>query len=259
MNELTRIYKNQPVRIMERNGETWFVAKDVATILGYDHAPHMTRRLDKDEKDVLLTDSPSGKQKTTVINEYGLFAAILKSNKKEAIDFQRWITHEVLPSIRKTGSYSIPGQQPWYRLKPRFTWNDLPALTEEKRKLDRFADERDYVQAAINRVRYEEATKRLSPHDVERELFPHGAGTPVCNSERRTARTTPRTPGIIPPQQKKQYGLQNHHQQNRRQCNLLFRTRIQIVVDARRIQTSSTHLCLPQSVRDVHCKIKKLD
>lgn len=195
MNELTRIYKDHNVRIIEKDGQPWFVAKDVATILGYDHAPHMTRRLDKDEKDVLLTDSPSGKQKTTVINEYGLFAAILKSNKKEAIDFQRWITHEVLPSIRKTGSYSIHGQQPWYRLKPRFTWNDLPALTEEKRKLDRFADERDYVQAAINRVRYEEATKRLSPHDVERELFRMEQEHPYAIRKEEQHEQLPELPG----------------------------------------------------------------
>lgn len=111
MNELTRIYKDHNVRIIEKDAEPWFVAKDVAEILGYSDTQAMTRKLAKDEKGT-CTDNSSGQVRNiTIINEYGLFAAILKSNKKEAIDFQRWITHEVLPSIRRTGSYSPSGQE----------------------------------------------------------------------------------------------------------------------------------------------------
>lgn len=117
MNELTRIYKDHNVRIIEKDAEPWFVAKDVAEILGYSDTQAMTRKLAKDEKQKVKSDEMSvlnnrfGNNDITIINEYGLFAAILKSNKKEAIDFQRWITHEVLPSIRRTGSYSPSGQE----------------------------------------------------------------------------------------------------------------------------------------------------
>ena len=75
----------------------------------------------------------------------------------------------VLLKQMQTGA--LPGQQPWYRLKPRFTWNDLPALTEEKKKLDRYIDERNYVQDAINRVKLEEGTRRLDSFEVDKELF----------------------------------------------------------------------------------------
>ena len=108
MNEITRIYNDSQLRIIEKDGEPWFVAKDVADILGYDHAPHMYRRLEEDERDVLKTDTPSGKQEMVIINEPGLYNAIMGSDKPEAKDFKRWVTHDVLPSIRKTGGYTVP-------------------------------------------------------------------------------------------------------------------------------------------------------
>lgn len=93
------------IRVEMVNGEPWFVAKDIARALGYGHTPHMTRRLDDDEKGVRSVDTPGGKQPLTVINEPGLYAAVLGSKISEAKAFQRWVTHEVLPSIRRTGGY----------------------------------------------------------------------------------------------------------------------------------------------------------
>jgi len=114
MNQIVKIYKEQPIRIMERNGETWFVAKDVAEILGYADAFSMTRRLDEDEQEKLETTEMAvssfghgGARQFTIINESGLYNAILGSQKPEAKDFRRWVTHDVLPSIRRTGSYSV--------------------------------------------------------------------------------------------------------------------------------------------------------
>lgn len=119
MNELTRIYKNQPVRIVEKDGDLWFVAKDVAEILGYSSAEHMTRRLDDDERGKLespVTGDSSfghgGARWYTIINESGLYNSLLGSKKPEAKDFKRWITHDVLPTIRRTGAYSIQPSQP---------------------------------------------------------------------------------------------------------------------------------------------------
>ena len=81
-----------------KDGEPWFVAKDVAEILGYSETERMTRRLDEDEKDTQKTSTPSGKQEMTIINESGLYNAVLGSTKPNAREFRKWVTGEVLPS-----------------------------------------------------------------------------------------------------------------------------------------------------------------
>lgn len=107
MNELT-VFENKDfgqIRTVLRQGEPWFVAADVCKALDVD--PTATRRLDDDEKDMLrLTQGTSGNPNVTIVNEPGLYALVLGSRKPEAKVFKRWITHEVIPSIRKTGSYS---------------------------------------------------------------------------------------------------------------------------------------------------------
>ena len=92
---------------MMKDGEPWFVAKDVSGILGYRDAANLARRLDEDEKDTQKTSTPSGKQEMTIINESGLYNAVLGSTKPNAREFRKWVTGEVLPSIRKTGGYLI--------------------------------------------------------------------------------------------------------------------------------------------------------
>ena len=108
MNEITRMYKNKEIRIVEKDGDIWFVAKDVADALGYQAAPDLTRRLEDDEKGYTNLHTPGGDQSMNIINESGLYRAIFGSKKKEAKDFTRWVTHDVLPSIRKTGGYTVP-------------------------------------------------------------------------------------------------------------------------------------------------------
>ena len=83
----------------------WFVATDIANYLEYSEAAAMTRTLDDDEKGLQTVQTPGGEQKVTVINESGLYSAILRSRKPEAREFKRWITAEVLPTIRKHGGY----------------------------------------------------------------------------------------------------------------------------------------------------------
>ena len=95
-----------------RDGEPWFVAGDVAGALDYSEAKDMTRNLDDDEKGRQIVPTLGGDQEMTVINESGLYSAILKSRKPEAKTFKKWVTSEVLPSIRKTGSYTAPTAQP---------------------------------------------------------------------------------------------------------------------------------------------------
>jgi prophage antirepressor-like protein len=97
--------------IKDVNGEPWFVAKDVAEVLEYSDAEAMTRKLDDDEKQNLQIVG-FGPRGVNVINESGLYACILTSKKPEAKRFKRWVTHDVLPTIRKTGSYSAAKTTP---------------------------------------------------------------------------------------------------------------------------------------------------
>lgn len=109
MNEIVKVYKNSPVRIVEKGGEPWFVAKDVCDILALGNPRSSIALLDEDERGVHSMDTPSGKQEMGIISEAGLYSLILRSRKPEAKAFKRWVTHEVLPSIRKTGAYLSPG------------------------------------------------------------------------------------------------------------------------------------------------------
>lgn len=106
-------YNEQQVRTIEKNGEPWFVGKDVAEILGYsDTAQAVRKHIDNEDKGVVEMTTPGGKQPVTIINESGLYSLILSSKLPTAKEFKHWVTSEVLPSIRKTGEYKItPAQQ----------------------------------------------------------------------------------------------------------------------------------------------------
>lgn len=95
------------VRAVSIDGEPWFVASDIASTLGYSATAAMTRTLDDDEKGVHTLHTLGGDQSLTIISEGGLYSAILRSRVEGARSFKRWITHTVLPAIRKTGSYGV--------------------------------------------------------------------------------------------------------------------------------------------------------
>lgn len=95
------------IRAISRDGEPWFVAKDVCTALGVANSRDALARLDDDEKGVGLTDTLGGAQEMTIVNEPGLYTLVLSSRKPEARAFKRWITHEVIPAIRRTGGYMV--------------------------------------------------------------------------------------------------------------------------------------------------------
>ena len=109
MNEIVKVYKNSPVRIVEKGGEPWFVARDVCKVLEITKVDSAIRNLDADEKGAHTVSTPGGNQEMTIVSEAGLYSLILRSRKPEAKAFKRWVTHEVLPSIRKTGAYLSPG------------------------------------------------------------------------------------------------------------------------------------------------------
>lgn len=106
-------FGKQSIRTIDQNGEIWFVANDVCTALEIANPRSAIARLDDDERNtVALTDgiqAGAGNPNTNIINESGLFSLVLSSRKAEAKQFKRWVTHDVLPAIRKTGAYQ--GQQ----------------------------------------------------------------------------------------------------------------------------------------------------
>lgn len=113
MNELT-IFKNADfgeVRTVMQDGEPWFVAADVCRALEIGNTSQALSRLDNDERFTTLISNEgaaTGKSNMAFINEPGLYSLVLGSRKPEAKAFKRWITHEVIPSIRKTGVYAAP-------------------------------------------------------------------------------------------------------------------------------------------------------
>ena len=109
MNQIVAFdFESHDVRVViGQDGEPRFVAADLLSTLSLDRKA--LERLDDDEKGVSSIHTPGGQQEMTVVNESGLFNLVLGSRKPEAKRFKRWVTHEVLPSIRKTGSYAVPG------------------------------------------------------------------------------------------------------------------------------------------------------
>lgn len=109
-NEL-KIFENEAfgkVRVIERNNEPWFVGKDVAEALGYSQPAKAIREHVKDtHKGVSEMDTPGGRQQIIIIDEAGLYSLVLRSKLPAAEAFQEWVVAEVIPSIRKNGSYSV--------------------------------------------------------------------------------------------------------------------------------------------------------
>lgn len=105
------IYGGEQLRTVQREDGLWWVLRDVCRVLNIGNVTDTKKRLDPDEVDLTdLIDSMGRVQATTIINEPGLYSVILRSDKPEAKEFKHWVTHEVLPSIRRTGGY-IAGQK----------------------------------------------------------------------------------------------------------------------------------------------------
>ena len=110
-----QVFENQDfgqLRTVMVDGEPWFVAADVCRALELGNTAQALTRLDVDEKGVILNDTPGGKQEMSTVNEPGFYSLVLGSRKPEAKAFKRWVTHEVLPALRKTGRYTMPNAEP---------------------------------------------------------------------------------------------------------------------------------------------------
>jgi anti-repressor protein len=136
MNELQKVfsYNGAQVRTVMVNDEPWFIAKDVCEVLELDNVTRAIERLDDDEKDLTTIQTLGGIQETNVVSESGLYSMVLTSRKPEAKQFKRWVTHEVLPSIRKHGMYATDNVIEKVLDDPDFGIKLLSQLKEERQK-----------------------------------------------------------------------------------------------------------------------------
>lgn len=125
-------YSGNEVRTIQKDGEPWFVLKDVCAVLGISKYRDTAARLDADERGSVELDTPGGMQNMTIINESGLYNVILRSDKPEAKPFRKWVTAEVLPSIRKHGAYMTENTLENMIASPEFGIKLLTALQEER-------------------------------------------------------------------------------------------------------------------------------
>lgn len=147
MNELQIFnYNGGEVRTVQKDGEPWFVLKDVCNALGISNPTMTANRLDADEVTKLDLGGLSGE--TNIINESGLYNVILRSDKPEAKPFRKWVTSEVLPSIRKHGAYMTPETLEAAILSPDYLLKVVTALKDE-------TDKRKALEAVNSRLTVE--------------------------------------------------------------------------------------------------------
>lgn len=134
------IYSGAQLRTIQQPDGLWWVLRDVCQVLGLSTPARVAERLDDDEKGVSLIHTPGGKQEMTIINEPGLYSVILRSDKPEAKAFKRWVVHEVLPSIRKNGSYGMNTEA-------------LQELAEINRQLEQYRQRYESVDEEVAQAR----------------------------------------------------------------------------------------------------------
>ena len=145
------------IRTLTIDGEPWFVAADVCKALELGNPSMTVERLDADEKGISSIDTLGGKQRMAIINEPGLYSVILCSRKPEAKAFKRWITHEVIPAIRKYGGYMTKSLLEQVLENPNLIYEFARRMLEEQQKnerlrqeLDRAKPKADYYDAFIH-------------------------------------------------------------------------------------------------------------
>lgn len=179
MSNEIKIFENEEfgsVRTMEINGEPWFVGKDVATILGYaDTFGALKKHVDEEDKQNCQNSSFESPRGLTIINESGLYSLILSSKLPNAKKFKRWVTSEVLPAIRKTGSYYIQSKPDSYTIEDPAArarrWAEeyeekkaLEAKIEEQKPLVEYAE---HIQASKDVIDMKSMAKLASKNGIK--------------------------------------------------------------------------------------------
>ena len=127
-------YNGNEVRTVQKDGEPWWVLKDVCEVLGISKYRDTAARLEDDERELIRVDTLGGAQEMLCVNESGLYNVILRSDKPEAKPFRKWVTSEVLPSIRRHGAYMTPETLEAAILNPDLLIRLCTALKDEQDK-----------------------------------------------------------------------------------------------------------------------------
>ena len=130
---------------VEINGEIHFVAADACKILDVGDTSNAVKTLDDDEKGTYIISPPGGEQRMLVVNEAGLYRLIFKSRKPDAKKFQRWVYHEVLPSIRKHGTYMTPSTLDEIAGNPDLLMKEAQDLKAEREKINALSARRHHI------------------------------------------------------------------------------------------------------------------
>jgi anti-repressor protein len=152
-------YEGATVRTVLIDGEPWFVLADLCRVLDLTSPTRVAERIDPDGvSQTQVTDSLGRQQLATIVNESGMYEVVIRSDKPEAVRFRRWVTGEVLPTLRRTGSYSVvPG--------------DYPAALEEAARQARLA-----IEERAARVKAEARVAELEPKAEAFDAFLNGEG-----------------------------------------------------------------------------------
>jgi prophage antirepressor-like protein len=186
------------VRVVVIDGEPWFVAADVARVLGYRMASDFTRRLDEDEKGTHSARTPGGAQDVTIISESGLYVAVIGSQAANARAFKRWVTHDVIPSIRRTGQYIAP-TAPALPQSYAEALRELAATVERNEVLEaRVAEDAPKVEA------YDQLMDADGYYSME-------SAAKMCGIGRTTLYRRLREAGVIQPGSTLPYQKHMHH------------------------------------------------
>ena len=140
-------YGGQQVRVIDRDGEPWFVLADLCRVLELPNASMVARRIDPEMKGVSQIDTHGGPQQMAVVSEPGMYEVVIRSDKPEATAFRRWITSEVLPSIRKTGSFAIPESRE--QLLARAVIEAQAAIAEQTETIRMLTPKANYVDVFV--------------------------------------------------------------------------------------------------------------
>ena len=154
MENLMKTFESQEfgkVRVVEISAEPWMVGKDIAKALGYSNGRDaISKHVDDDDKGVAKCDTLGGKQDLQIINESGMYSLVIGSKLPGARKFKRWITSEVLPSIRKHGAYMTPEKIEEVLMNPEFIIKLATELKEEKQKVAQLQPKADFYDTVAN-------------------------------------------------------------------------------------------------------------
>ena len=179
MSNEIKIFENEEfgsVRTLEINGEPYFVGKDVTDILGYQNGSRdINRHVDEDDREKVMIFDGNQDKESIIINESGLYSLILSSKLPNAKKFKRWVTSDVLPAIRKAGSYSIPSKPDSYTIEDPAArarrWAEeyeekkvLEAKIEEQKPLVEYAE---HIQASKDVIDMKSMAKLASKNGIK--------------------------------------------------------------------------------------------